>query len=312
MSPPTRHNNLLYFSFFWLFLGSFFVRSQLNVPPTIETNSGTGPEIIHCTTDPLIFTLHVSPTSSNSVLKYQYIRDRGNVNSNLTGLTVSTTINQSLTALQDGDIVFAEIYLENNNGVFQKISETNTLTIRLVDPPEVIITHDGQTTTAGEVFCLGTPTTITVAPSGFQPGTNAYEFYVDNVLHQGPSAQNIFTYTFSRNSSLTIRVNNACVYERTLAFKGNGVNPGSIVVSHTQIVSVVPATHNGYVSNNATITYGWESSFDNITWSPVLSAQASSLTFLPFGVVVYYRRVGISNGLDKRSNNGKLASPATV
>lgn len=312
MSPPTRHNNLLYFSFFWLFLGSFFVRSQLNVPPTIETNSGTGPEIIHCTTDPLIFTLQVSPTSSNSVLKYQYIRDRGNVNSNLTGLTVSTTINQSLTALQDGDIVFAEIYLENNNGVFQKISETNTLTIRLVDPPEVIITHDGQTTTAGEVFCLGTPTTITVAPSGFQPGTNAYEFYVDNVLHQGPSAQNIFTYTFSRNSSLTIRVNNACVYERTLAFKGNGVNPGSIVVSHTQIVSVVPATHNGYVSNNATITYGWESSFDNITWSPVLSAQASSLTFLPFGVVVYYRRVGISNGLDKRSNNGKLASPATV
>ena len=73
------------------------------------------------------------------------------------------------------------------------------------------------------------------------------------------------------------------------------MDPGNVVVSHTQIVSVVPATHNGYVSNNATITYGWESSFDNVTWSPVLSAQASSLTFLPFGVVVYYRRVGISN-----------------
>ena len=127
MSLPTRHNNLLYFSFFWLFLGSFFVRSQLNVPPTIETNSGTGPEIIHCTTDPLIFTLQVSPTSSNSVLKYRYVRDRGNVISNLTDLTVSTTINQSLGALQDGDIVFAEIYLENNNGVFQKISETQNL-----------------------------------------------------------------------------------------------------------------------------------------------------------------------------------------
>ena len=82
------------------------------------TNSGTGPEIIHCTTDPH-FTLQVSPTSSNSVLKYRYVRDRGNVISNLTDLTVST-INQSLGALQDGDIVFAEIYLENNNGVFKK------------------------------------------------------------------------------------------------------------------------------------------------------------------------------------------------
>ena len=295
MSHPPRHKTLLLCGFPLLFSG-VSLWGQLNTQPSITTPSGTGPEVIHCNTDPFTFSLQTSPTSSNDVFRYRYVRSRGGLTFNLTLFTTSTTVDQDdfLDTLEDEDEIFAEVYVENSTGGLDYVDQTNRLQFRLVDPPEVAISHNAQSSHGSAYFCVGSPIAITVAPTRLQPGHNLYSFYVDNVLIQGPSDENIFNYSLSRNSSVTIRVSNACDFEKTLSFYANGVDPGKIETTATHIVNHVSATHTGGVPAAAHITYEWESSLDQTNWSSVLNRSSSTLEILDFEPVTYYRRVAIS------------------
>ena len=266
---------LLFFS-----IGSSNLWSQLTASPTLTTNFGNGSTVIACSSDTLEYSVQANPVDPNTVLNYRYVLHRNGANSYLTTHTVSATATQNDFSqnVQDGDRVFAEVYAVSATSTPTFLAKTQSFTVYFVNTPQVSITHSAQTESNTAVFCPGQTTTITVTPLQFQQGTNQYEFFVNSLSKQGPSTDNVFAYEFTENATLTVRVSNACVLEESISFKSNEVTPGSIsITSSNSIGSTVSASHSGGLTGLASISYEWESSFDNTNWNRVLMANAPSI-----------------------------------
>ncbi|MDG1271171.1 MAG: hypothetical protein P8O04_01775 [Flavobacteriaceae bacterium] len=284
---------LLFFS-----IGSSNLWSQLTASPTLTTNFGNGSTVIACSSDTLEYSVQANPVDPNTVLNYRYVLHRNGANSYLTTHTVSATATQNDFSqnVQDGDRVFAEVYAVSATSTPTFLAKTQSFTVYFVNTPQVSITHSAQTESNTAVFCPGQTTTITVTPLQFQQGTNQYEFFVNSLSKQGPSTDNVFAYEFTENATLTVRVSNACVLEESISFKSNEVTPGSIsITSSNSIGSTVSASHSGGLTGLASISYEWESSFDNTNWNRVLMANAPSLTNITINQATYFRRVAISS-----------------
>ena len=131
--------------------------------------------MISCSFDDLSYQVQATASSpTTTVLRYHYGLNRGGTTVYLTGFTVSTSVSSDSfsSTVSSGDEVFVEVFQDNGTATPPFISQTNTLTVYFVDPPEITITHTANSINDSEVYCSGDMTTITVALTRLQPGNN--------------------------------------------------------------------------------------------------------------------------------------------
>ena len=176
----------------------------------------------------------------------------------------------------------------------------------------------------GETFCPGDTVTFTALPDDAQN----YRFYINGVLKQGPSSNNIFiptgtlfnkdiiTVTLEKNNdtgsaSLTIienKINDPC----KIYFKGQSDALEQLTFCYgdnsLNIESYRSAVVNGTLLDSSDTRYQWMSSRDNNTWTAIIGAHQRNYNLSELTATTFFRRdvVNDLNGTTCRSESNVL------
>ena len=281
---------LLYTTILLLFTQYATLCAQVISAPRLTSTLGNASTITYCSSSTITFT--ASGDVGSTALEYEFIIERGGTIIYPNGLGRQSVPTFSTNLLQDGDIVFARVWTYDNGG---GNALTNSITINVDSPPGVISLNSNV---ANNSICNDMDVEFSASSAST---TTLFEFFINGISIQGPSAQATMTHLISNSSTVTLLAyDNSCNSSIDLFIQENILVPGSIIGggqycygdTPSMINSINSATHNGNTLGGLTPNafYQWQSSFDGINWSNILGAQAINFTPPALNQTTYFRR----------------------
>ncbi|MCX6263126.1 MAG: hypothetical protein NTZ47_01105, partial [Bacteroidetes bacterium] len=310
-----------------------------NIPSFVGTNSGTIPLVANITVTPISnacsglpatfsITIQPSPTLSNSLTatticsgtSFSYTASSQTTNvsfswqrESVSGITASgpatgvgNISDQVLRNISQSSLTQTYLYTLTANGC----SNQQRVSVEVLPEPRLTSTTTPPAINGGNEFAYNPtsslPSTQFIWVRPVVPGiTNPAAIGSNNIreiLFNPTTGPITVTYTYSLVSGgcfgtvdVTLRVNP----NRTTLFPGaiSGTQSVCIGTAATAFVSLSPAT-----GGNGTITYRWQSSQDNITFTDIPGATALTYTAGTLSQTSYFRRVALSGDQEFATN----------
>jgi hypothetical protein len=192
------------------------------------------------------------------------------------------------------------------------------------------VTTTLSSSATGDTFCTGDAVTFTATP---EDGKN-YKFYINGILNEGPSNNNIFqptvrlfdgdkiTVTLEKggdtgSASLTV-IENIIDEPGRIFFNGQSITLEELTVyfgsNSVKLESHSSATIRGTVLTNADTRYQWMSSNDKKNWTAIINANQRNYNPPRLTTTTYFRRdvVNDLNGVVCRSQSNILTLEVEV
>ncbi|RZK42510.1 MAG: T9SS type B sorting domain-containing protein, partial [Hymenobacter sp.] len=206
-----------------------------------------------------------------------------------TGLSSTTVADPTVTLTNSGPAAITQIYTLTVTGL-GNCTTTSTVAVT-VNPLPVAVAGPPVT------FCSGNTTQLGIAPVA----GNTYSWSPATGLSNSAVANPNITLTNTTGAALTptytLTVTNpvtGCVNTSTVVVTVNSeILPGVITASQAVCASSTPTPLTsvpGPTGGYGTYSYQWESSPDNVTWTPVPGANADTYAPGPLAATIYYRR----------------------
>lgn len=212
----------------------------------------------------------------------------------INGVDVTSTTSTSL-FLQDGLSSSSTITLESTrNGCVQTVSRFIEV-FELSDADSSLTFDNGGTT-----FCGNSPLEFTAS------GTGSFTFFVNNVLIRASSTDPKFSIP-NPSQNVTVTVINesplGCEKATSIPLVFHDIYPGQINGNQTvclgtdpiPLTSVASATIIDVALVSGSYIYQWQSSFDGVTFTDILSANGAGYAFPNVSQNTYFRRAVRSN-----------------
>ena len=214
--------------------------------------------------------------------------------------TTSTFSATTSSTLLDNSQVIVRVFSDVAGGCFE---DSNSITIQVSPQPTVSLNSIGGLTT----FCTGDVVTMTATST--IAGSN-FRFSVNGSIQQNFSVANTFIPILNTPDAVTgnyvvlVEVNSpgGCTVTDTLTLFENVISSvGTLTTASSTICSgEVPQPIIGTSTvASGSISYQWEESFDNITYTPILGA-ANAATYTPTvapllsATRIFYKRITTS------------------
>ena len=212
----------------------------------------------------------------------------------INGVAVTSTTSTSL-FLQDGLSSSSTITLESTrNGCVQTVSKF--IEVFELSAADSSLTFDA----GGTTFCGNAPLEFTAS------GTGSFTFFVNDVLIRASSTDPKFSIP-NPSQNVTVTVINesllGCENATSIPLVFHDIYPGQINGNQTvclgtdpiPLTSVASATINDVALVSGSYIYQWQSSFDGVTFTDILSANGASYAFPNVSQSTYFRRAVRSN-----------------
>ena len=160
-----------------------------------------------------------------------------------------------------------------------------------------------SSTAANDTFCIGDAVTFTAGSGGITPAY--YEFKVNNFTYQNTTSATFdpadYSIVLSGGEVIEVVVSSlsSCTSVASITMTANGITSVGTITSTTATVCSgdIPAAFIGNTASaSGTITYQWQQSLDNITYSDISGATSQNYTpTVALATTTFFRRTAISD-----------------